>query len=74
MKEAAMPRDFVHDLDGLAIGMAVNSFGRETVSQAARHIERLELALHQIVGHGNITVERAKQVARQALEQQDPNR
>lgn len=34
-------RDHVHDLDGLAIGMAANGFGRETVSAAAREIERL---------------------------------
>lgn len=31
-------------------------------------IDRLEIALHTIVGHGNITVERAKDVARQAID------
>jgi hypothetical protein len=30
-------------------------------------IDRLEIALHTIIGHGNITVERAKAVARKAL-------
>lgn len=34
-------RDLVYELDGLAIGMAANSVGRRTVSDAAREIERL---------------------------------
>mgnify|MGYP000877845387 CR=1 FL=1 len=35
--------------------------------RAMQRIDRLEIALHTIVGHGNITVERAKQVAAEAL-------
>lgn len=38
-----------------------------TINEAADRIDKLEIALHTIVGHGNITVERAKQVAREAL-------
>ena len=38
--------------------------------QAADVIDRFELALHRIVGHGNITVEKAKAVAAEALEKQ----
>lgn len=34
---------------------------------ASVRIDNLEIALNIIVGHGNITVERAKQVAREAL-------
>lgn len=35
--------------------------------RVGRYIDAMELALHQIVGHGNITVERAKKVANEAL-------
>lgn len=37
------------------------------VARAADRIVELELALHAIVGHGNITVERAKAIAAEAL-------
>lgn len=37
------------------------------IRRAADRIVRLELALHQIVGHGNIPVEKAKAVAAEAL-------
>lgn len=33
--------DIVHELDGLAIGMASPSLGRDTVSRAAREVEKL---------------------------------
>lgn len=35
-----------------------------------RRIDQLEIALHRIVGHGNITVEKAKQIAAEALGEQ----
>lgn len=34
---------------------------------AANYIDRLELALHQIAGHGNITGDRARKIAAEAL-------
>lgn len=37
------------------------------MQKAAARVDALELALQTIVGHGNITVERAKQVAAEAL-------
>lgn len=37
--------DIVHDLRGLAIGMASPSLARDTVSRAADEIERLRAAL-----------------------------
>lgn len=37
------------------------------IAKLEARINELELALHTIVGHGNITVERAKQVAADAL-------
>lgn len=40
-----------------------------TANAAADRIERLELAMHQISGHGNITVARAKQIANEALQE-----
>lgn len=39
----------------------------EESREAADLIDKLEIALTAIVGHGNITVKRAKQVAREAL-------
>lgn len=42
-----MTRNLVHELDGLAIGMAANSLARDTVSSAAREIERLQAALKE---------------------------
>lgn len=41
-------RDLVYELDGLAIGMAANSTARDTVSSAAREIERLQKVLNEI--------------------------
>ena len=35
--------------------------------EAAAYIEALELALHQILGHGNITGQRARKIAAEAL-------
>lgn len=35
--------------------------------EAIARIDALELALHRIVGHGNISVEKAKEVAAEAL-------
>lgn len=35
--------------------------------RAMQRIDRLELALHQIVGHGNITGDRARDIAAEAL-------
>jgi len=37
------------------------------IAKLEARINELELALHTIVGHGNITVERAKRVAADAL-------
>ena len=34
-----------------------------------KRIEKLEIALHQIAGHGNITGERARKIAKEALEE-----
>jgi hypothetical protein len=41
--------DIVYKLDGLAIGMAAHSLGRDTVSEAAREIERLRAERDAIV-------------------------
>lgn len=37
------------------------------LQHSEKQVDRLELALHRIVGHGNITVEKAKVVAAAAL-------
>ena len=31
------------------------------------HIDRLEIALHRIAGHGNITAEKAREIAAEAV-------
>lgn len=38
-----------------------------TIAALRQRVDALEIALHTIVGHGNITVERAKRVANEAL-------
>lgn len=38
-----------------------------TIAALRQRVDALEIALYTIVGHGNITVERAKQVANEAL-------
>lgn len=45
--------------------------------RAMEHIDRLEIALHTILGHGNITVDRAKKLAAEALglmKESDPSK
>ena len=39
----------------------------DLLDEAANHLKRLELALLQISGHGNITGERAREIATEAL-------
>lgn len=39
----------------------------ELASASKKRISKLELALHQIAGHGNITGERARAIASEAL-------
>lgn len=42
------------------------------IANAEIHIERLELALYRIVGHGNITGDKARTIAAEALGIQKP--
>lgn len=35
--------------------------------EAADRIDRLEIAMHRIAGHGNITAEKAREIAAEAL-------
>lgn len=41
--------------------------GAKFLRETAAHVIKIELALHQIAGHGNITGERARQIASEAL-------
>lgn len=41
--------------------------GREFLLATSAYVDRLELALHRIVGHGNITGDKARTIAAEAL-------
>jgi hypothetical protein len=40
--------------------------------EAAKRLDRMDIALHRIAGHGNITGERARQIAADALDVEKP--
>jgi len=51
------------------IGSDYCSTCREAIEHESieERLDRLEIALHRIVGHGNITIEKAKAIAAEAL-------
>jgi hypothetical protein len=55
--------------EGVMIGWFANALMRGYDHQPKHdRVNRMELALHQIHGHGNITGERAREIAAEALE------
>ena len=44
----------------------------DEMAEAADRIDKLEIALHRIVGHGNITVDQAKEIAAEAVHETQP--
>jgi hypothetical protein len=45
----------------------IRRWGEMSFKELGEYIDRLELGLHQIAGHGNITGDRARQVACETL-------